>query len=105
MRLDKLTVKATEAVAAAQEIARKAGHGVIDVEHLAYALLEDKEGLAGSILRKVGADPAAVRADVKEALEGKPKVSGASQLGFAREVQDVLDDAQREADRLKDEYV
>jgi ATP-dependent Clp protease ATP-binding subunit ClpB len=105
MRFDRFTVKASEAVAAAQELARKAGNPEIDAEHLLEALLADKEGTAPALLRKVGADPAAVRAEVNEALGRRPKVSGASQLGISRALQSIFDEAQKEADRLKDEYL
>src|SRR5688500_18743478 len=105
MRFDRFTVKASEAVAHAQENARKSGHPVIDVEHLAFALLEDKEGTAPAILRKVGADPVAIRAEVKRLLDKKPKVAGANQLSIANELQAVFDEAQKEADKLKDEYL
>ncbi len=105
MRLDKLTVKAQEALAAAQEAARRQAHPEIDVEHLAVALLEDREGIVPALLRKVGADPLTVRAEITRELERRPRVSGDVQLGASRRLSDLLDAAQKEADRLKDEYV
>ncbi len=105
MRFDRFTVKASEAVAHAQENARKSGHPVIDVEHLAFALLDDKEGTAPAILRKIGADPNALRAELKRLLDKKPKVAGANQLSISNELQSVFDEAQKEADKLKDEYL
>ncbi|HVO31808.1 MAG TPA: ATP-dependent chaperone ClpB, partial [bacterium] len=105
MRFDKFTVKASEAVAGAQESARKAGHPEIDAEHVLDALLADKDGLGPALLRKVGADPAAVRGELAKALAKKPRVQGASQLGISRTLQSVFDEAQKEADRLKDEYL
>src|SRR5688500_391762 len=105
MRFDRFTVKASEAVAHAQENARKSGHPVVDVEHLTYALLDDKEGTAPAILRKVGADPAAIRAEMKRLLDKKPRVSGSNQMSISHELQAVFDEAQKEADKLKDEYL
>jgi len=105
MRLDRFTIKAQEAVAAAQESARRASHPEIDVEHVLAALLDDKEGVGPALLRKVGADPVAVRLELKKDLEKRPRVSGQNQLGLSGRLVRLADAAQSEADKMKDEYV
>ena len=62
MRLDKLTVKAQEAVQAAQSLADQNDHQAIEPEHLLLALLQQQEGVVGPLLAKLGARPEAVSA-------------------------------------------
>ncbi len=57
MRLDKLTERAQEAVLEAQERARGASHSQIEPEHLLYALLEQRDGVASEVLRRLGVEP------------------------------------------------
>src|SRR5258705_8847689 len=104
MRLDKLTVKAQESVSRAQEIAQQRDHSEISPLHLLAALLAEEEGVVKPVLQKLGADPARIAQIVGTELERLPKATG-TQLGLSRETQDVLNQAQKEADRLKDEYV
>src|SRR5436309_3453000 len=104
MRLDKFTVKAQEAVARSQEIAQQRDHSEISPLHLLAALLAEEEGVVKPVLQKLGADPARIAQIVASELERMPKATG-TQLGIARETQDVFNQAQKEADRLKDEYV
>src|SRR4051794_10873138 len=104
MRLDKFTVKAQEAVARSQEIAQQRDHSEITPLHLLAALLAEEEGVVKPVLQKLGADPARIAQIVGSELERMPKATG-TQLGIARETQDVFNQAQKEADRLKDEYV
>src|SRR5216110_2977124 len=104
MRLDKLTVKAQEAVSRAQEIAQQRDHSEISPLHLLASLLAEEEGVVKPVLHKLGADPARVAQIVSSELERLPKATG-TQLGMSRSLQDVFAQAQKEADRLKDEYV
>src|SRR5712671_3987754 len=104
MRLDKFTVKAQEAVTRAQELAQQRDHSEISPLHLLAALLAEEEGVVKPVLQKLGADPARIAHIVGSELERLPKATG-TQLGMARETQDVFNQAQKEADRLKDEYV
>ena len=78
MRLDKLTIKAQEALQAAHELAGSRAHQELTPEHVLAALLDQPEGIAGAILRKLGVDPARVRQSVAEALDAQPQVSGAA---------------------------
>ncbi|MHB8050324.1 MAG: ATP-dependent chaperone ClpB [Coriobacteriia bacterium] len=108
MRLEKLTVKAREALEAAQGIADDASSQVIEPEHLLKALLDAAEGIAFEIVRKVGADPALVESEVTSAIASMPKVSGGGVQGPAvvgPRLNTVLGDAFKHAENLKDAYV
>ena len=108
MRLDKLTVKAQEALQAAQAIADDASSQVIEPEHLLKALLDAAEGIAYEIVRKVGADAGAVEAEVTSAIAGMPKVSGSGvtgPAGIGPRINSVLGGAFKHAEKLKDAYV
>jgi ATP-dependent Clp protease ATP-binding subunit ClpB len=76
MRLDKLTIKAQEALEASQGIADEASASQIEPEHLLKALLDQADGIVRPVLAKVGTDVDALDAAVTEALAGAPKVSG-----------------------------
>src|ERR1051325_7932996 len=104
MRLDKFTVKAQEAVARSQGLAQQRDHSETTPLHLLAALLAEEEGVVQPVLQKLGADPGRIAQIVASELERLPKATG-TQLGLSRETQDVFNQAQKEADRLKDEYV
>src|SRR5689334_14822033 len=104
MRMEKLTVKAQEAVAAAQAEARRRDHQAVDVEHLALALLGQDEGITRPILQKTGADPGLVTSRVEDALRSVPKVSGAEPYPSNR-LMKAFGRAEDAAKKLKDEYV
>jgi ATP-dependent Clp protease ATP-binding subunit ClpB len=107
MRLDKLTVKAQEALQAAQGVADDASSQVIEPEHLLKTLLDAAEGIVRPIVQKVGADADAVESQVTAAIERAPKVSGAGigQAGVGPRLSSVLSDAFKHAEKLKDAYV
>jgi ATP-dependent Clp protease ATP-binding subunit ClpB len=104
MRFDKFTAKAQEAVVRAQELAQQRNHAEILPLHLLSALLDEDEGVVHPLLQKLGANVAAIRQQVDSELDRLPSATG-TQLGMNRGTQDVFNDAQKEADRLKDEYV
>src|SRR5271169_5174254 len=66
MRLDKLTIKGQEAIEEARKKAEELGHQMIEAEHLLYALVSDKEGIVVSALEKLGAGPAAIKAELEK---------------------------------------
>ena len=103
-RFDKLTVKAQEAVQAAQALADGESHQQIEPEHLLAALTREAEGIVPSLLQKLGARPAAVRREAEAELARLPKVSGAGGQYVGPRLKAVLDAAWAEAERLKDEY-
>src|SRR6478672_2282892 len=100
MNFDKLTIKSQEAVAAAQELARRMGNPELYPEHLVLSLLDQE------LPRELVPDPDSLRAEAEASLRGKPSTQGASQqpqvgAAFSR----VLDEAAEEAKRLEDDYV
>jgi ATP-dependent Clp protease ATP-binding subunit ClpB len=107
MRLEKLTIKAQEALQAAQELATNYQHSTVDVEHLLLALLTQDEGITLPILRKVGVDPDLVRRSMEDTLSRASKVSNAGSVAssLSPTLQKLLADSGKEADRLKDEYI
>ena len=104
-RFDKFTLKSQEAVQAAQEIAAKGRHQQIEPEHLVLALIDQQEGVVQPILKKLGANPGAVRIDVEGALERLPKVEGLVQTYLSPRMNSLFEKAEQEAQRLKDEYL
>jgi ATP-dependent Clp protease ATP-binding subunit ClpB len=107
MRLDRFTIKAQEALAEAQNLARNQGHPEITPEHLLAALLDQQEGVVAPALRKIGADPAALKAETLRALDRLPRQAGgaAAEPGLSRELRDTLDDAWKHVRNLQDEYL
>src|SRR5688500_10512636 len=104
MRFDKFTVKAQEAVVRAQELAQRRDHSEILPLHLLAALLAEEEGVVMPLLQRIGANLQKITSDVSVALDALPRATG-TQTGIARATNDVFQSAQKEADRLKDEYV
>ncbi len=104
MRFDKFTVKGQEAVVRAQELAQKHDNPEMLPLHLLAALLGETEGVVGPLLQKSGVRLDRIKQIVIDELDRLPKATG-TQLGMARSTNDVFAQAQKEADRLKDEYV
>jgi ATP-dependent Clp protease ATP-binding subunit ClpB len=105
-RLDKLTIKAQEALARAQSAASDHGNPEIDPLHLLAALLfETDEGVIAPILERIGVNRGQLEQIVSSELGHFPKASGGNPPGVGGVLQRVLEAAQREADTMKDEYV
>ena len=104
MRLDQFTIKAQEALAAAQTGAEKADHPEVMPEHLLGALLAQEGGVVPAALGKLGANVASIEGDVARALAGLPRTQGAA-THVAPKLDSVLKQALREAEALKDQYV
>src|SRR5581483_8430707 len=104
---NKLTVKSQEALQSAVEIASNYGNNKFEPEHLLAALIQDPEGVATSVLRKIGVNIDQLRIRVTGALEKLPKVTGATGANqFAsNNLNRLFDVARNEAESLKDEYV
>jgi ATP-dependent Clp protease ATP-binding subunit ClpB len=105
---NRLTQKNQEALHDAQTKALRYGHPEVDVEHLLLALLEQRDGLIPRLLERAEVDSAALHDALEKQLEGRPRVSGPGASGdvrVSRALSLLLDDAQQEAERLKDEYV
>jgi ATP-dependent Clp protease ATP-binding subunit ClpB len=109
MDLNRLTTRSQEALQQAQSLATSLGHPEVDGDHLLLALLSDRDGLAVRLIELAGGDVDALRADVQAELDRRPKVSGpgqaSGQIYVTQELSRLLDSADREARRLKDEYV
>jgi ATP-dependent Clp protease ATP-binding subunit ClpB len=106
MQADRFTIKSQEALQAATAVAAARHHTETQPEHLLVALLEQPESVVGPVLRKLGARPETIRAEVNEALETFPTITaGAKEPGTSRELMDVLRLAEREAGKLRDEYI
>ncbi|GGQ38109.1 ATP-dependent chaperone ClpB [Couchioplanes azureus] len=109
MDANRLTQKSQEALHDAQTRAVRFGHVEVDGEHLLLALLEQADGVAPRLLVQAGTDCAAVRAAIEAELGRRPKVSGPGiepgQVFVTQRLSRLLDTADREARRLKDEYV
>jgi ATP-dependent Clp protease ATP-binding subunit ClpB len=103
----KLTTRSQEAVAAAQRLAVDRGQAALEPLHLLVALLEQSDGIAGPLLKAVGADPLDVRAKAEAALKRMPSVSGATVAAPSpsRELLRALNAAGEQASALGDEYV
>src|SRR3990172_13381214 len=104
-RYDKLTLKAQEAVTRAQELAAERGNAQIDPLHLLAALLGENDGIVGPILDRVGVNRGQLDKIVQAELGHFAHVSGGAQPQLSREMNSVLEAAQREADAMKDEFV
>jgi len=104
MRLDQFTIKAQEALSAAQTGAEKADHPEVTAEHLLAALLEQEGGVVPAALGKLGANITAIEAEVARALAGLPRTQGAA-THVSPKLDAVLKQALREAEALKDQYV
>jgi len=106
MRLDRLTIKAQDAVQDAQHIAQESRQQQIEPEHLLLALLEQEGGIVAPILQKLGAVPAELAGRVRAEIERMPKVTGvAAGSSIGPRLQRAFEAAFAEAERLKDEYV
>jgi len=105
MNINKYTEKAQEAVLGAQQLAEQMSHPLIEPEHLLVALVEQPEGVVPEVLRKMSADPAQMARAARDLLGKVPQAYGGAQPGLSPRLKTVTDTAQREAERLKDEYV
>ena len=104
MKFDKFTVKAQEAVQAAQSLAVEGSHQAIEPEHLLQALLRQQEGVVGPLLGKLGARTEALDRELQAALDKLPKVKGGGRQYASDRLEAALTRAWEEAQRLKDEY-
>jgi ATP-dependent Clp protease ATP-binding subunit ClpB len=106
---NRLTEKTQQALHDAQTKALRYGHNEVDVEHMLLALLEQGDGLIPRLLERAEVDVAALRGALEQHLEGRPRVSGPGakpgEIYVARNLGLLLDAAEEEAKRLKDEYV
>jgi ATP-dependent Clp protease ATP-binding subunit ClpC len=107
MRQDRFTEQAQQVLTASQELVRSNRHSQWDVEHVLLALVTLEGGLASQLLEKLGAKPEVVAQQTREALERTPKLAQVDvvQIYTTPRVVKMLESANAEAERLKDEYV
>ncbi len=108
MRFDKFTESAQQALMLAQEAMSQFKHNQLDVEHIFYGLLLQKDGIVPEIFEKIGIQPIVVREKLKESLMRMPQVEykgvSPTQIYITPRAQEVLEQAIKEAWQLKDEY-
>ncbi len=105
MRIDKFTQKMQEALQAAQDLASQSNHQEITNEHFLSALLDQADGIARPLLEKIGVNANQLRDGLRSELDRRSKVHGAAVgLRLANELRSVLDGAEKEMSKLKDQY-
>src|SRR6476620_4355787 len=105
MNINKYTEKAREAVAAAIELAQQHNNPQLEPEHLLVALVDQRDGIVPELLRRMNADPNAIVREARELVKKLPSAYGGAQPGMSPRLKLVTDQAQAEAERLKDEFV
>ncbi len=105
MQLDKFTIKAQEAIQAAQQAAERMQHPEIDVEHLVLALLDQEDGVVRPLVERLGVPAASLREGVEGALRKRASVQGAAERYPSRAFREVLQRALDLAASMKDAYV
>jgi ATP-dependent Clp protease ATP-binding subunit ClpB len=105
LRFDKLTVKAQEAVQAAQELAAERGHQQIEPLHLLAALAAQQDGIVRPLLAKLGVREEMLSSELEAALAKLPQVSGIGQQYLGPAANEVLKRAFEQAAKFRDEYV
>jgi len=110
MRLDRFTERAQDAAQRAVEVMTRYGHTQVDIEHLLLALLEQPEGVIPQILERLGVEVEQVQQRLDDVLRASPKAGiygggGVGQVFITPRVRSVLDQANGEANRLKDDYI
>jgi ATP-dependent Clp protease ATP-binding subunit ClpB len=104
-RFDRFTVKAQEALQGTQDVASRFGNQQLEPLHLLLALIEQKEGIVPSLLARLGVSPASVAREAEQAIENLPKVGGTTDHYLSPALKEVLDQASKETEQFKDEFV
>ncbi len=109
MRFDRFTERAQDAAQRAAEIIQRYGHNQIDTEHILLALIEQPQGVISQILERLSVDMQSLTDRIDEQLRSSPKATiyggGQGQIFITPRVKRVIDMANKEASRLKDEYI
>lgn len=107
MRMERFTIKAQEALQQAQSQAEQLGNQEIEPEHLLLALVEQQDGIVPPMVKKIGANLSLLQSRLQDRIQTFPKVSGAAGAGsyISPRLKTVLDKAEKEAEKLKDEFI
>ncbi len=108
MNTQKLTQKSIEAIQRAQSLAVEAGNNQIDQEHVLVALLEQPGGLIAEMMKKMGVDAQAMETAARKTIDGFMKQVGSREIDkvyVTAELDAALTEAERQAERMKDEYI
>ena len=104
-RFEKLTMKAQEAVAAAQSLANSRGNPQVDPVHLLTALLEEVDGIVKPLLEKIGVNIPQLSGVVESELGHLPTVTGGASPTVGKALADVLQQATDESQAMQDEFI
>lgn len=104
-RMDKLTIKAQEAIVASQSKASEMGNPELDPLHLLHALLQDREGVVVPLLKKIGASIEKIQSVTESEMNRLPRSSGGRQPGVGPALQKVFEASASAATAMKDEFV
>ncbi len=104
-RFDKFTVKAQEALQATEDVASRFGNQQLEPAHLLLALVEQAEGIVPAILARLGVAPGAMARAAEKSIEALPKVGGSTDHYLSPALKAALDQASRETEQFKDEFV
>lgn len=103
---DKFTIKTREALESAGRIADEAGHAQLELEHILAALVSQENGIVPHLLSRLGISPSQFDTDIQKLLDAKPRSYGdTAQISMSKPVGTILRDAEKEAGKLKDEYI
>ena len=109
IRFERFTERAQDAAARAYEILQRYGHNQVDTEHILLALLEQADGVIPQILERLDIDVSIMRARLDEILRASHKAAiyggGTGQVFITPRVKRIIDLANEEANRLRDEYI
>lgn len=109
MNINKFTQKSLESLQSAQNLAVENSNSAVDSLHLLLALVTVSESLIPSLLKRMGVDVEVFTKELNEQVSALPKISGsgyrASQIGISAELEQILVDAEKKAEKMNDEYV
>jgi ATP-dependent Clp protease ATP-binding subunit ClpB len=105
MQMDRMTTKSREALSAAMDLALRQGHPELLPSHLMLAILAQKDGVGPALVERAGATTRGLEGEFRQQVENLPKVSGGSSPSLNRRTVSLLQKAEDEAKRLKDDFV
>ncbi|MFQ6070148.1 MAG: ATP-dependent chaperone ClpB [Candidatus Aminicenantales bacterium] len=104
MRWERLTLMSQQAFQLAQARAEEKGHQELRPEHILWSFLNQEENIVSEVLAKVGVNVHKIKTELEEYLDTLPRVEG-GEVYLSTSLREVLNKAQKEADKLKDEYI